>query len=542
MAETDTTLAPNGFVSFRQAIALELNAATQRVALVAAGGPSVDESWFIPHDTVVGIVNNEVAKALSSNTDSVNSAFSDARTKFLSGLRSFDGSASVRFTAVAITPDGIIIRGEIGGGGRSAPVVSIAETSDHAGFTALESWIPGGRIERHIWSWVEYPGPIPSVFSGVEKSATEPHRFILPKPPGITQLSNICLRLEGSQIAADGHVINVAGGTTCHAPDFGGVLEIPSWWEPVTVPFWMPDVRPDTILKEAITAHISVQGNRPGKNAITHNTLVYFADWRKNKPMEPLSRALAQMRRKRISVVVYVVTPAGTFDARRREVEAKLDMGGEHHPVLLLPTEDHEGGWTRTFGVTKTPSAYLINALGKFAWKHEGDAPPKEFAAALDQHLFPAPAPQTRPLRLAADPCGCGASDIFFEDVDGQKFALHRMLGQEILLCFWQSWSAPCIGELLRLQALGKQYEGSAPLVVAFHGGKDAKAIERIRKQHGLSFPLVHDTDHRVARKYGVRCWPTTVSIGAHGRVGHVQFGMSHGRASAPGGKGDKAS
>ena len=50
----------------------------------------------------------------------------------------------------------------------------------------------------------------------------------------------------------------------------------------------------------------------------------------------------------------------------------------------------------------------------------------------------------------------------------------------------------------------------------------------RMQEETGITFPLVHDTDHRVARKYGVRCWPTTISITAQGQIGQVQFGTAH--------------
>jgi len=231
--------------------------------------------------------------------------------------------------------------------------------------------------------------------------------------------------------------------------------------------------------------------------------------------------------------VVTVVLPPEAFDGRRREVEAKLDSIGERFPAQVLLTEDHEGGWTRTFAVSKTPSTSLINARREFVWKHEGAADPRVLAAALDEHLLPAPAPRSRPLRLAVSP-GDRAPDAFFEDDRGQRFALHRLRGREVLFNFWQSWSAPCIKELRRLQQLHKQAGGRAPLIVAFHGGKERKILGEIRKQLELSFALVQDADQVIARKYGVRCWPTTVSVNADGLVSHVQFGLSPERTPLP--------
>lgn len=494
-------------------------------------------------DRVRSAINAERDQALPPAQVALNEELGKALTRFNNALRSFDPAASASFTpgssdapgasvsgGIAITLDGIIVRGKISGAARSlAPRVSIAETDQGHAFTALESWIPGGGIDRLIWSWVAYG---PAGFFGVTKTLTEEHRFILPKPAGITQLSSICLRIEGTRTLPDGQVVSAAGGTTCQVPDWGDILEAPSWWETVTLPIWQPDTGAGDILKDAVAGHISVQADTPPKNGLTHNSLVYFADWRADKPLAALGQAMAQMRRKGFSLVVIVVLPAGAFDSRRREFESKLDSIQERSPAQVLLTEDHEGGWTRTFAASKTPSAYLINARREFVWKYEGAVDAKVLAAALDEHLVPAPAPRSRPLRLAVSP-GDRAPDVSFED-RGQGFALHRLRGQEVLLNFWQSWSTPCIEELRRLQQLQTGGGGRAPFIVAFHGGKDRKILEEIRKQHGLSFSLVQDADQVIARRYGVRCWPTTVSVNADGLIGHIQFGVSHEHAPAP--------
>jgi len=71
--------------------------------------------------------------------------------------------------------------------------------------------------------------------------------------------------------------------------------------------------------------------------------------------------------------------------------------------------------------------------------------------------------------------------------------------------------------------------EKDPPFIVAFHGGKNIDAIEEIRKRLGLSFLLAQDPNQRMANRYGVRCWPTTIMVDAQGRVEHVQLGIGHG-------------
>jgi len=105
--------------------------------------------------------------------------------------------------------------------------------------------------------------------------------------------------------------------------------------------------------------------------------------------------------------------------------------------------------------------------------------------------------------------------------------AVKRLRGRYVLLNFSQSWSAPCIAELTRLQRLDETGKG-APFIVALHGGSNSDALAHIRKRLGLSFVLVQDWQQRVAGRYGVRCWPTTIAIAPDGRAEHVQVGIAN--------------
>ena len=243
----------------------------------------------------------------------------------------------------------------------------------------------------------------------------------------------------------------------------------------------------------------------------------------REKSLSAVVKALSRTKNAS-SVVTVVVLPAGAFDASRREVEDKLGLSGETCGPLHF-TEDDEGGWTRAFGVSKTPSLYLLNARREFVWKHEGAPDPKAIGAALDEFVIPIVPPGFSPIRMAVSP-GEAAPDAAFAD-GGRGYALHRLKGRDVLLNFWQSWSAPCLAELERLQQLHDESRPS-PFIVAFHGGADAKAVDGVRKRLGLSYPVVQDARQQIGLRYGVRCWPTTVKIDADGCVEHIQLGAAH--------------
>jgi peroxiredoxin len=529
-AETGTWYAPNLWVKIKQRITLVVDA-SGAVHLARIGETDVDASkvilWTVGSGAIAAVVKSSIDKALSGDENPVGDLFDGAKNSLTNGLKKFDPSATASFTVADVTSDGAVVSGEISNAGsRRPPVVSVEQTDQGAAFTAFQSWIPAGRIDRFVWSWIENAGP--ELWSGVERSVTDEHRFILPKPRSIANINQICLRIEGTQIMPAGHEISVAAGATCQIrePDFG--IRVPSWWEPLTIPAWRPNSADAPTLRDAISGHMSVQTGFVPDDQPVRNALVCFVG-DSQRYLESLRAALDQTRTGS-SLVTTVVVPAGTFDAPRREVESALGLPREDFPTPLLFTEDDEGGWTSTFGVAKTPSMYLLNTRGEFVWKQEGEPDPAALAAALHEHAIPTEPSVFSPLQLALSP-GDPAPDVFFEDA-GEQYTLHRMLGRTVLLNFWQSWSAPCLSELRRLQELHQAGEDT-PFVVAFQGGK-RDAIDDVRKRLGISFPLVQDSQQQIARRYGVRCWPTTVMIDAEGHVERAQFGTAHDHGSTP--------
>ena len=514
---------PNGWVSFTQLITLALDPSTQTVTPQRAGDPSVDQSLFIPHDTAVAIVRSQIDSALNNNTPSVRKVFTDARNALLKGLNTFDPVARLAYTGIEITHDGVIVRGEMGSRARRSAVVNIAETNNATAFTAFRE-LDSGRTYR----------PLHLVVGGAPaQQHLGRRREILHRRSSFHLSQTRGRHAAQSDLFAHRGDANPAGWTAksalpaerparcrtlCFAMDF------PSCLDPSRCRSGGRASRIPSVLRNAIAAHVSIQASVPGREPLSRNVLVYFADWQPAKPLDALNAALARVRNSS-ALMVIVVLPTGAFDRSRRDIESKLPASGERR-VLVQFTEDDESGWTNMFAVSKRPSVYLINARREFVWKHEGEPDPGELAAAIDKHHVETSQPRFRPLQLAISH-GDAAPDALFETVGGDRFALHRFRGREVLLNFWQSWSAPCLTELGRLQRLHESGKGT-PFIVAFHGSNSRNAIEEIRRRMGLSFALVQDSQQRIAQQFGVRCWPTTVLIGADGRTEHIQFGVNH--------------
>lgn len=279
-------------------------------------------------------------------------------------------------------------------------------------------------------------------------------------------------------------------------------------------------------MREAMAAHVSVQSDRPQGEALGVNTLVHFADLDDPSSLTPIVRALGQVKPRYAAVSLIVVVPPGTLNHRRREIDAKLSGLERTTPLSLHVTEDDEAGWTKTFAPEVGPATFLIDARRRLVWTSSGAVALETLARALEAHVIPASHPRLTPLRLSIT-TGDRVPDALFTDDREASYAIHRLRGRRLLLNFWQSWSAPSLAELRRLQAVSNEGERGL-LVIAFHGGDDAGALAVVSKQLGVTFPLVQDAEQRIGRTYGVSCWPTTVLVGTGGRVEHIQFGRAH--------------
>ena len=381
---------------------------------------------------------------------------------------------------------------------------------------------------------------------GEQKSSSRLHRFTFEIPAVIktrpSWSKGVCVSLEGEQIDRDGRINAVTGfekSGSCEITSHLPILVVDPLWEALYGILWGP--RPpeaiDEPFEEQIQAHINVMAHRRPAGGLTTNALIHFAGERPHAPLQTLSHALEGMRRPRTAMTMVLVMPVGTFRRRREEVKEMLGVGREIaaasrgdegrderiSPCLLL-TEDYSGAWTRTFEARATPATYLMNARGQFVWKQEARMDVAALTAAMDEHFWPAPPPQGVPLRLTVRP-GERALEAVYDT--RYMLALDRLRGQHVLLNFWQSWSAPCLRELRRLQHLHDE-GGKHGLVILGVNGEARPVLAEVRKQYNLTFPMIHDPGQRVAARYGVHCWPTTVSINPEGIVDRIQFGASH--------------
>ena len=109
--------------------------------------------------------------------------------------------------------------------------------------------------------------------------------------------------------------------------------------------------------------------------------------------------------------------------------------------------------------------------------------------------------------------------------LDGTPWSLEAQRGHAVLLNLWASWCEPCLAEMPSLAALAERERANGLRVVAANYREGPPAIRRFLDATPLALEVALDADGAVARAFDVHAFPSTVAIGADGRVRFVVMG-----------------
>lgn len=108
-------------------------------------------------------------------------------------------------------------------------------------------------------------------------------------------------------------------------------------------------------------------------------------------------------------------------------------------------------------------------------------------------------------------------------NLTGEPLALQHYRGRPVVVHFWATWCGVCRLEQGNIDAVAGDY----PLIaVASHSGQAADIADYVR-DHGIIAQVLPDSEGRLAAQWGVRAFPTTFIIDAHGLIRHVSVGYT---------------
>ena len=120
------------------------------------------------------------------------------------------------------------------------------------------------------------------------------------------------------------------------------------------------------------------------------------------------------------------------------------------------------------------------------------------------------------------------AFDLESLSSDGDRVTLAEYAGKPVLLNFWASWCTPCVKEMPLLER-AHQRLGDEVQFLGIDGNDSRRLARELMVETGVTYPSGYDPGDDVYRKYRLVGRPTTVFIGADGRIRGVHAGELRG-------------
>jgi cytochrome c biogenesis protein CcmG, thiol:disulfide interchange protein DsbE len=111
---------------------------------------------------------------------------------------------------------------------------------------------------------------------------------------------------------------------------------------------------------------------------------------------------------------------------------------------------------------------------------------------------------------------------------EGGTLSLGQFQGSAVVLDFWATWCGPCRLEAPVVNKLAQRFKDRGLVVVGVDTNEPEGNARPWALEHGLSYPIVYDTNNETAEHYGVTNMPTLVVISKAGKVTAVREGLTN--------------
>jgi peroxiredoxin/predicted negative regulator of RcsB-dependent stress response len=119
------------------------------------------------------------------------------------------------------------------------------------------------------------------------------------------------------------------------------------------------------------------------------------------------------------------------------------------------------------------------------------------------------------------DKIGKPAPSFTSEDINGKAVRLDAYRGKYVLIDFWATWCAPCIGELPRLQAAYRTYHDAGFAIIGVSLDESKTAVVDFARARNLPWPQLHNASGSadLVEGFGVSSIPATYLIDPEGTI-----------------------
>jgi len=112
---------------------------------------------------------------------------------------------------------------------------------------------------------------------------------------------------------------------------------------------------------------------------------------------------------------------------------------------------------------------------------------------------------------------GRPAPDFMLQDLNGKPVRLRDLRGQVVLINLWATWCPPCIAEMPDLAAVYNAHKSEGLVILGVDDQERQETVMDFISHNPLPYPILLDTDSRVARAYRTDFLPASFLIDRRG-------------------------
>jgi hypothetical protein len=542
---------PDFDFSLIQPLHLEFDPGSEGLALWAESGtvyirtspglPLPDFIWDEIKPTVQHQIQNAVANAVA-DAQSTLAQFSTGSAQLAKQLQKMDGKADAHFDQASFYLSGVVFRGRVSVARRRKPQVDFAKI-DGETFSALNAWIPGGRIDEFQWKWSTNAS-----WSAPFQDHDEPtDRYVLKRQPGdmtpfgmslrgeplpgLDGSGKVCMSVVGKAVNPDTGAFDIDVETDDVCRRFGFVGPFRGDEGRIYVPEYDLAVPPDDHPHHPGPVEVGVVDitARSEDHVVPANTLVVVSgDSFSEEHARVIVDGLAGCIREDAGLLVSIVLSEGALDGPDGDRARSLRAMAQRLPAPMIVNEDLGGTWSTALSIDRDAgdTAWrLISPGGGVLWAREGEVDAGELASVLDGCLYPSPAATPSAVKVERE---WSAGDIAALVGAVHTHPPHEVarncpstftVGAEDMglvvsgVAFVRKDSASSSSEMTRLRTENADRGENDPQVLVIVDGATESEAHRMGEELGPGFMVVPDPDGSVAAGAGVRYWPTTIAV-----------------------------
>jgi hypothetical protein len=187
--------------------------------------------------------------------------------------------------------------------------------------------------------------------------------------------------------------------------------------------------------------------------------------------------------------------------------------------------EDVRGTWSAALAMDPSQGDVqwrLVTPTGGVSWAHTGTIEPPELARVFDNYLFPSPPPSPRTLvtrvvpgtRLDTSVLGAGLYyDVARLEAEERCPPPLGPYSYDARAVFVQADSRSSRAAIERLAREYSAHEGDRPFVALIVDGASPEDLDRLKERLPEEFVAIPDPRGAIASQFGVRAWPTSVTV-----------------------------